>query len=58
MLVPSLLNIIPLAELAGQCPWGRELGDSSPAENRVPQVGAAHERGTGTFCSVPVAPSL
>ena len=57
MLVPSLLNISPLAELGGRCPWSRELGDPSPGENRVPQVGAMREMGTGTFSS-PMAPSL
>jgi len=58
MLVPSLLSISPLAELAGQCPWGRELGDPSPGENHMPQIGAAHEIEMGAFCSGPVAPLL
>ena len=58
MLAPSLLNISPLAELAGWCPWGRELVDPSPDKNRVPQVGAVHEIGMRTFCSASVALSL
>lgn len=54
MLVQSLLNISPLAELAWWCPWDRELGNPSPGEECVLQVGAMHSPGLGTFRPSPV----
>lgn len=50
MLDHSLLNINLLAELSGDCPWGRELGNPLPGENHVP-----HDIGMETFCLSPVS---